>query len=550
MAMKNWVDHEILYAADLNTDFLSLWKSEGTKHIRTLIDRAVTYSQNQFSGWGEAYIDSNGRNDSVFSGSTPAILATNKMTSNYYGEAFTMNGGTSSTSSSAYTLTFTCTKNNTIMTQVGIRHTASSSHSVTATVKKNGTQIAYGTASGGSSVEFTVNLAPTDYSDYCDNGDTITVDLTSTGSIAQPVASTGSNNLVSWTNQLLPIAASNGITFKEALSTSIISHSIPTGALPTTISSVIGVPLIANWETGANIEYKLDTYDWSTLDATTHVIIQAGWVDTASFGINDCVCKKIAADKYIVWCTNGTANVRRAQIYKTLFYGDATYAPRIGTTYTKYITALKTSVAADVGKQVHYAYIMSAAAIGTYTGTFVNTTTNTACQFWSSCYVDANATTNYAQFEAPSGTVLNSRGPSASVGTTSELGTDTSADNLNNPATCQLEVRSGSSAQDQVTEAIILCTGDITWVEGGTTGGVANTDFYTDLSVPLFTAVTESLPSTQSSTGWLGCGNAPSLSTFTAFTTEPSYLYVRLTPGVTNHINSYPTIYGFYVRAD
>ena len=36
-----------------------------------------------------------------------------------------------------------------------------------------------------------------------------------------------------------------------------IFHNIPTGTFPATISKAIGVPLIADWETGADIQYKL-----------------------------------------------------------------------------------------------------------------------------------------------------------------------------------------------------------------------------------------------------------------------------------------------------
>lgn len=51
-------------------------------------------------------------------------------------------------------------------------------------------------------------------------------------------------------------------------------------------------------------------------------------------------------------------------------------------------------------------------------------------------------------------------------------------------------------------------------------------------------------------TGWLSCSNAPSVSLFTAFTSEPTTLLVRLTPKTTSPTAGYPSIKGFFVRAE
>jgi hypothetical protein len=47
-------------------------------HIRTLFDRVGVYSADETDVWGEAYVDSNGRNDSVDIGATTATFDTNK----------------------------------------------------------------------------------------------------------------------------------------------------------------------------------------------------------------------------------------------------------------------------------------------------------------------------------------------------------------------------------------------------------------------------------------------------------------------------------------
>jgi len=50
-------------------------------------------------------------------------------------------------------------------------------------------------------------------------------------------------------------------------------------------------------------------------------------------------------------------------------------------------------------------------------------------------------------------------------------------------------------------------------------------------------------------TGWLPCGTTPMLSEFTAFTSEPTKLTVRLTPKSSSPTTGYPTISGCSVRA-
>lgn len=559
MTIKTWTNGDVLYAADLNLDYQYLFRTIGCDYIRQLMDRAITYSRGSFDGWAEAYIDSNGRSNSVTT--TTCGFNTNR----YFFNGFTLTANTDTNSETTKTTdvistTVTCSAlSNLIITNVKAQAGGSGTRTFSVEIKVGTETLASKNSSAGTynitpaSIDFTKN----DYTRPIKTSETFTITTSVVGGstdLENLSAQSFTGSYFSFSNQTINGSSGTAVTIvgtQVTLDTSEeITHLLPGGTFSPTISSAIGVPLISHWETGADIQYKLQTFDWSTLDTTTHVILVADWVDTTNFSINNCVCYELSPGKYILWCTSGTANVRRAQIIKTLFYGTTGANPRISSTYISGLTELKTSVSADVGKQVHYAQIISAAATSTYTGTFANTTTNTACQFWSYCYVDANAATNYAQFEAPSGTVLNSYGPSVSQGAVDETGTDTSADNLNNPATCQLEVKSGSAAQDQVTRAIILCTGDITWVESGSNGGVTNTDFYSDLAVPLFTAVTESLPSTQEDSGWLSCGITPKISSFTAFTNPPAYVIVKLIPKSSSPLSGYPSIYGFFVRAE
>jgi len=53
------------------------------------------------------------------------------------------------------------------------------------------------------------------------------------------------------------------------------------------------------------------------------VILEATSITISAFSINNCYCAQLdgSTTKWIVWCTTGTDAVKRAQIYKTLFYG-------------------------------------------------------------------------------------------------------------------------------------------------------------------------------------------------------------------------------------
>lgn len=230
------------------------------------------------------------------------------------------------------------------------------------------------------------------------------------------------------------------------------------------------------------------------------VIIEATDVLTDAFQINDCNITKVASGKWQLTCDTGTDEVKRAQIYKTLFVGstNAGTDPRASSTYITGITALKTSVARDVGKQAHFAQNDSdstagGGATGTYTGTFANTSTNTDCSSWS--YVSTSGSLSVARWENPAGTTLNTQTGS----NTDEFGIDTSADETDNPATCELQnVSSTTSSRAFGLRAMVLCVGDITWSyaeTGAFNETVSNTDFYTDNGIPVFTATTETIAS-------------------------------------------------------
>jgi len=310
-----------------------------------------------------------------------------------------------------------------------------------------------------------------------------------------------------------------------------------------------------------------DTDSYKTpIVASPYVIVEA----TSLSGVwssNNCLSKLIDTGKWIVYCTTGTDEVKRAQIYKSLYYGTDGTDSLILDFAT--VTAVKTSIYRDVGKQAHFAGLINGGTGAiTNAGTFINTATNTDCSIWSR--VSAVSTPGNADFEVPTATTINT---ATNTQTFDELGTDKTADEGNNFATVNLYT---SSINDTV-RAIILCVGDITWAGSGT-----NIDFFTDHSIPLMTdgssdtttsIITHDLPSgsysstisscfgspkysdyedgvdtqykltnTTEDTGWL---NTNEVSTFTAFTAEPDTCIVKLIPKTTSPTSGYPSINGF-----
>lgn len=334
---------------------------------------------------------------------------------------------------------------------------------------------------------------------------------------------------------------------------------------------------------GAGAAFNTDKYEADTTTDNPFVIIEATSISSATdFEINDCQIVEVASGKFQVSCTSGTLAERRAKIYKTLFYGTNGSNPRASATYITGITALKTSISRDVGKQAHsaiYSWSTSSFGSGSYTGTFVNTTTNTDCSTWSYVYQTQNG--DFTGWELPDDTQLNTI---STITTSDETGTDTEADETDNPATCQLYINSASnSSASRIVRSIILCVGDITWATSGSATSRTNIDFLSDNSIPVMTATTEtfqntvvhSIPSgTFSSTissafmtalvedweaganiqfkltngtddtGWLDYNE---IQTFTAFASEPDELQVKLVPKSTSPTAGYPSINGVAV---
>lgn len=227
-----------------------------------------------------------------------------------------------------------------------------------------------------------------------------------------------------------------------------------------------------------------------------YVIIEATDV-TGNWNINNCNIVEFDTGKWVLYCPTGTNEVRRAQIYKTLFYGTDGTNPRASSTYITGITAIKTSIPRDVGKQAHYARISRSSSgstndIGHYTGTFDNTSTNDNCSVWGYANVTKSSDVGdtLARVQFPTGTTvttISASGAGAQNLTQDHTGTDQESIETSNPASLQLyHEYLGNASSTRTARAIILCVGDISWAQSGV-GVVTNTDFLSDESIPEFT---------------------------------------------------------------
>jgi len=243
-----------------------------------------------------------------------------------------------------------------------------------------------------------------------------------------------------------------------------------------------------------------------------HVIISADSLVTGSFTINNCTINEITLNKWAVQSTSGDYEVQRAEVIKTLFYGTDGSDPAAATIVNA--TSMETSDPRDINKQGHLADMYTQTDTSndnsTYTGTFIETGSNLNCSSWS--YLSTGADQDL--FWKMSDT-LNS----TDSGTSDETGTDTSADEKDNPATCQLKIDSGGTGtRNNYARAIVLATGSISWaaVHAGTPLIAQETqiNFLEDYGIPVFEASSITKPTlitsvkTISNTFNYGCGTA------------------------------------------
>ena len=237
--------------------------------VRMIQDRAVDFSVAQEDAWGEAYIDADGRNDSVDTGNTTAEF----LTDTYYPQE---GSDVASTYSADASDTFSDVAN-------AFDSNDTTFASVTGTNQSS--QINYiGKDNSSSSMTPAGVRVKLDWVyDSGNVGDSITVKLQgytgSWGDIATLDSHTGATGSDSYDGTTIVgveysalrvsfdnnFSDSNNSITNKVYSFEInpltveadIYHTIPAGTFKDTISSSISSPLIAGWETGASIQYKL-----------------------------------------------------------------------------------------------------------------------------------------------------------------------------------------------------------------------------------------------------------------------------------------------------
>ena len=200
-----------------------------------------------------------------------------------------------------------------------------------------------------------------------------------------------------------------------------------------------------------------DLYECMDLTTTYYIIIEAtSTTDTTS---GDATVVQADTGKWIVFATAGTYEVNRAKVFKHLFEGGST--AKIVANYTS-ITTLKTIDANDVDKQAYWAELSGSKtgsdSIVTRTDVFDDTSDNDDCSPWSKL-IASGAVSADATYQFASGNTVNS----VINGTSNELGTDRSADELNNPANHKfITSHNGAQTTGYTQQTIVLCFGAMT----------------------------------------------------------------------------------------
>jgi len=261
-------------------------------------------------------------------------------------------------------------------------------------------------------------------------------------------------------------------------------------------------------------DLTFETYDF---DNDPYVIIEATDVPyTTSFTENNCKMAEMDTGKWLVICDDSTASaeLKRARIY------DALYGAKGAILSADNVTAVRTSVSRDVGKNFFWwdgYWIGSHGSPDvTVTGTFANTTDNDDASAWSWCiqnnidHAGSSDVRGDTEFSFPTGTLVNIASSSAdSNAESNELATDTSADETDNPSTTTIffENRypgSGSAGPWRYgARILILCKGGLTW---NVTASISERDYNTDYSIPNLSAVPGGTTLSSMITNWIRTG--------------------------------------------
>lgn len=264
----------------VNANFAEAYKLELLNHNRQLIDRAGLYSADGEDLWGEAYIDANGRNDSVDTGSTTAIFDTNKYKTSVAIDNADLTNHESSINDSDNILS-----NISNFFDSDTDTYAEVSDSATTAIESSGYVGKTFSSRYISTLTLKVTVSITDsfaspWTRYCY---VETYDGSIWTQISQPInqsgSGTGGSNTFDSTVSIndtvqgvrVYVEATKGNTANshscyarmynfqlDGYSQQVeVYHTIPSGTFSSTISSSVGKALFEDFETGASVDYKL-----------------------------------------------------------------------------------------------------------------------------------------------------------------------------------------------------------------------------------------------------------------------------------------------------
>jgi hypothetical protein len=223
---------------------------------------------------------------------------------------------------------------------------------------------------------------------------------------------------------------------------------------------------ILDWKISSN---GITTNEWASWGGVQFVGDEyqlIGIADNITGTSGDIVATQLSTKNWKINTTNPDDEISRALIMKWITV-DGGYANVTNP------TAVFSRDIRDKDKRiiVAYGYNVVGTGINTLTGTFTNTATNTYVSSWSNVSVGVG----YSQWEIPSNTTINEQ---SGAGTSDELGTDTSGDDTDNPADCQIESQYVGSGL-----VIIMSNGAINWVNSGF-DSYTTADSYSDYDFP------------------------------------------------------------------
>ena len=277
-------DGDILFASEVNKIKANLISFPVLNKIRQQQDRSVDISSNKEDIFSDAYIDSNGREDTVNTGNTTALYNSALLT--YSNDNATASGTTEELGAYSATATnkttnmeYTCSANADLYVK-DLQMNCDGSGTGTMTVQLervtgSGEYTTIYTKSGTYS-SGTSNFASTlaDYGGvYIPSGKNFKVLCTLNANdlhqenISQPTVSgtlfdIDEGRASGSTSNRVIFGASGGISCESITTTSgttkVIEHTIPAGTFSSTVSTLIGKALIYGTETGASITHRLE----------------------------------------------------------------------------------------------------------------------------------------------------------------------------------------------------------------------------------------------------------------------------------------------------